>query len=112
MKRIIAGCLALAMGIGIAHASGTASGTVTYYSDGDLSGNEVLYVKLSTESNASCASADRFAISSASPEFKTVAAMIIGAYLSGSTMYIDGAGTCTTSSGSEDISSVCYAGGC
>jgi len=111
MKRIVAIGLSL-FGVGFAYAAGTATGQVTYLVDGHVSGVELLYVRLNTESNASCATVDRFVIRASAPQFKTIAAMFLGAYLPGSSVSIDGVGTCTTSVGSEDISVVCFASGC
>ncbi|HKS72847.1 MAG TPA: hypothetical protein VJQ82_06580 [Terriglobales bacterium] len=93
--------------------AGVASGQVTYFVSGSVNGVEILYVRLSTMSGmAGCVTANRFVMTAASPAFKTTVAMIVATYASGGSMFIDGAGTCNTSAGSEDLSSACFAAGC
>ena len=110
MKRLL-GLLAALLAFASAEA-GTGSGTVTNITPGLLNGTEIFVLTLSTMSGQpSCASTARFAFSSTDPRYRSILAILLGSYFSGSSVFARGADTCNTYGGSEDLAYVCLDGG-
>jgi len=112
MKRwltLLAGCTCV-LGVTSAEATGTGTGSITNLTSFTFNGVEMFTLTMSSMSSpfAACAHSNRFIISAQDPKFKTVLAMLLGAYYSGSSVIVYGGGTCNTYDGaSEDINGAC-----
>jgi hypothetical protein len=88
--------------------AGSGNGQITYFVPFVINGQEAFVFRLSTMSGApACSSGNRFALTAADPRYKTIVAAIIGASLSGASIFAWGSGSCTTYAGSEDLSYIC-----
>lgn len=112
MQRFIYGLLVATLAWGTAQA-GTASGTVVSFTPvTQQNGTEFFVLTLSNRSNApACATSSRLALSATDAKYKTVVAMLLGAYFTGASVYAVGEGTCNTYGDSEDLQYVCLNGG-
>jgi len=112
MQRMMVGIVAAMLMVGVARA-GTGSGAVTNITPIVLNGTEMFVVTLSTmnESPTCDGSSPRFALSASDPKYKSVMALLLGAYFSGASVFARGLGTCNLYSSAEDLSYVCLNGG-
>jgi hypothetical protein len=111
MRRAIGGVLIAILAFGTVQA-GTGSGTIVNFTPAVINGTEFFVLTLSiTNGQPACVNSPRFALSASDPKYKTVVALPFGAYFSGASIYVNGAGTCNTYGGSEDLSYVCLNGG-
>jgi hypothetical protein len=112
LKRTIASAVIAMLALGTAQA-GTGSGTVINITPAVINGTEFFSVVLSTMNGAfPCGGTARFVLSATDPRYKTIIAMLLGAYFSGASVYANGAGTGNTyPGGAEDLAYVCLDGG-
>ena len=107
MGRYIVGLVVTLLLTGAIQA-GTGSGTVVNITPAVLNGTEMFVVTFSTmSSQPTCASSSRFALSASDPKYKSVFAILIGAYFSGASVFARGLGSCNLYAETEDLGYVC-----
>lgn len=112
MRSFMTGLVLVMLTFGVARAAGSGSGTVANITPIVLNGTEFFVVTLSTMSGQpACADGSRFALSASDPKYKSVLAILLGAYFSGSSVFARGLGTCNLYASSEDLGYVCLNNG-
>ena len=108
MKRIWLG-LTMVATTAIAGSGGVGTGAVTGFIPGNVASGASVFV-FQTSSNqtlASCNSTQRFAMSSANPQYNSTVAAVMSAYASGAPVIAVGLGSCNVVSNAEDLNYVC-----
>ncbi len=91
-----------------------AVGPITTFTTAVQGSQEVLVIYFASLSGPSCGTS-RYIYSSSQPNYKSVLATVMAAYFAGTSVYAQGAGSCSIWNNTEDLSYLCPgvgAGGC